>query len=99
MLDGRSQIFSVYDPHEGRYDYYTAADTGPAGNQLRGPNPYLGAPPEDAAVRVPIGARHIGSGDMAIGRVAEHGINFASLIKWGVVGLAIFGAVSLFKNR
>ena len=99
MLHGRSQIFSVFDNHEGTYSYYSAADTGPATNKLRGPNPNLGVPPEDAAVRVPLGARYVGTGDQAIGRVAEHGINYSSLIKWGIVGLAIFGGIQLWKGR
>ena len=98
MILNKRSIYSVWNDAEKNYAYYEASDTGPATNQLSGPHPYLGAPPEDAAVRVPLYAKYVGSGDDAIGRVAEHGVNFRSLVRYAAFGLAVYGAYRLWKG-
>lgn len=94
----RPQIYSVYDPDEGAYNYYSAPDTG-THTPPPGPHAFLGTPAQDAAVRVPFGARFAGTGKDAIGRVAEPGINWASIGRLALYALAFYGAYRLVRRR
>lgn len=94
----RPQIFSRYDPDEGKYDYFVAADTGNH-TPPRGPHPFLGTPAQDAAHRIPFGARYAGSGEHAIGRVAENGVNWTSVGRLALYALAAYGLWRLIRRR
>ncbi len=97
MIRTGQSVFSVWDDGLERYDYYVGRDTPPSAIRSE-PNPQLGAVPEDAADRLPIGARKVGSGDVAIGHIAEPGINMYSVGRFALMGLAAYGAWMLFKS-
>lgn len=71
--------YSVYDYTRRAYDYYEAP--GPKGTHAGSPpkpavvSPRqvgdIGAAPESASWRLPMGARKVGSGEMPIGRIAS----------------------------
>lgn len=69
-------IYSVYNPTSKTYDYYEGP--GPGGTHAgtppiaRGRNA-LGATPEQASWKVPAGAKRVGRGPVARGRIAELG--------------------------
>lgn len=67
--------FSVYDYANRRYDVYDDGKPGPT----HAPAPPvaslggIGATPEGAAWRLPVGARKVGTSEMPVGRVASLG--------------------------
>jgi hypothetical protein len=68
--------YSVYDYTRRAYDYYEAP--GPGGTHAGSPpKPRavgdIGAPPDRASWKLPIGARKIGTGEMPVGRIASLG--------------------------
>lgn len=70
-------IWSVWDHTRKAYDYYQSAN-GATGTHAGTPpapmlSPEMGMAPEESAWRVPPGARKIGSGVVARGRVATLG--------------------------
>lgn len=72
--------FSVFNTGTRTYDYY-ASPTAPdihAGAPPRAHSNSLGATPEQASWRLPLGARKVGSGEMPIGRIASLGGDDAS---------------------
>lgn len=70
-----SKIYSVYDYHSGKYDYYEGPmGTIPATGRYRAPSSRVkfGASPESFAARLPSGARKVGSGESPRGIIAHH---------------------------
>lgn len=88
--------FSVWDEDRQTYNYYDGHDSEPPTPGI-GPRG-LGVPPEDAAVRLPIGASYVGSGAQAVGRVAERGVNFGSLGRLAVIALSIYGGYMVWYH-
>lgn len=70
-------IYSVWNQAERRYDYYATPDKQKTANTPKArhirPAHALGVPPEAAAWPLPAGARLIGHGDYARGRIASRG--------------------------
>ena len=69
-------VFSVFNYETQRYDYYEGS--GPKGTQagtppMRRASSELGATPEQASWKVPMGARKVGSGELPQGRIAAMG--------------------------
>lgn len=100
-------IYSVYKYGRG-YDYYE----GPSDGKTHAGTPpraraaaMLGATPEQAAWKVPAGAKHVGSGTAPRGRIASMGdaadaIGFSTLFMdwnspayWVLAGLGIYLAL------
>jgi hypothetical protein len=74
--------YSVYNHTLRAYDYYDAP--GPGGTHAGSPPAPrsigdLGAPPERAAWKLPVGARKAGSGALPQGRIASLGSDLPSL--------------------
>jgi len=68
--------YSVYDYTRRVYDYYDAP--GPVGTHAGSPSfvaPLggIGAAPERASWKLPLGAKRVGSGDRPVGRIASMG--------------------------
>jgi len=66
--------YSIYDYTRHAYDYYEAP--GPGGTHAGSPpapraNGDLGASPERASWKLPMGARKVGSGELPQGRIAS----------------------------
>lgn len=89
--------FSTWNESRQNWDYWNAAHDSEPPTPPTGPNG-LGVPPEDAAVRLPLGARHVGTGSQALGRVAERGVNLGSLARLAVIGLAIYGGYMVWYH-
>lgn len=86
-------IYSVWNQARGAYDYFQDAEVqnganAPAPKHLR--ERQLGTPPDQAAWPLPVGARMIGSGEVARGRIAS---------KTGGQSLGVFGIESVFDIR
>lgn len=67
--------FSVFNTGTRSYDYYASPGTPDihAGAPARVMANALGATPDQASWRLPLGARKVGSGEMPIGRIASLG--------------------------
>lgn len=69
--------FSVWNYRERRFDYYDAAQRSEGTHVGAPPTPLLrgaiGATPDQAAWRLPAGAKKVGSGAVAQGKVASLG--------------------------
>jgi hypothetical protein len=97
-------IYSVYRHTQRVFDYYEAP--GPSGTHATAPpaplaSGKLGAPPEAATWRLPIGARKIGSGPYARGRIASMGGVALGEIATGdlaVVGIAVGVGYLLWRS-
>lgn len=68
-------VYSVWDWSKGRYNYYRAQRPRPVrarvGYPATGGAQGLGAIPEKSVHAVPVGAKYVGEGDIAIGTVAS----------------------------
>lgn len=100
-------IYSVWNQAAGLYDHYEdgAADAranAPAPRHLRRSDT-LGLTPDEAAWPLPLGARKIGSGPTAMGRVAKRGAAPVPLSGFDVpvplVALAAIWAVTFYVWR
>lgn len=93
--------YSVWNQGAGRFDYYATAkaqrevNTEPPGH-LRGGR-QLGSTPEEAAWPLPAGAKRIGQGAMARGRIASRGRRSLGgvdvdpgMLKIGMLGLSAY---------
>jgi hypothetical protein len=96
-------IYSVYDPDRKIYDYYEAP--GPRGTHATAPpvplaQGQLGATVDQAAWKVPPGAKKIGAGDLPRGRIAAMG-GLGDIVIGGqsVTRIAIFGALAYLAWR
>lgn len=95
-------IYSVWNIGAQRYDYFEA----PAKSATHaGPPPVkssssLGATPDQAAWRLPAGAKHVGSGELARGRIASlggsdgGGFDLKQSFVYGVIGYLLYKAFS-----
>jgi hypothetical protein len=95
--------YSVWNQGANRYDYYEAGGARREYNEetpkhLR--HARLGASPEQAAWPLPAGARRVGSGSIARGRIASRALGAfddTSLTKIVLLGLAAFLAWKYVK--
>lgn len=90
-------MYSVWNRAARRYDYYQTSETGPthapAPTHVRSRG--LGATPEEAAWPLPAGAKLVGHGERARGRLARAGGGLAlgdSSSSGVLIGLAALGA-------
>jgi len=69
-------MYSVWNARSRRFDYYRTAEVGgvhaPTPRHIPGGGA-LGATPEEAAWPLPPGAMKVGSGELAVGRIATLG--------------------------
>lgn len=93
-------IYSVWNTGARRYDYYEAhaKPSTHAGAPPASSSSSLGATPDQAAWRLPAGARLVGSGDLARGRVASLGgsdgfqLDLKQSFVYGVIGYLLWRA-------
>ncbi len=81
-------IYSVWSPTRRSYDYYETPEPTPTHTPARGTIPSsskLGATPEQAAWRLPMGARRVGSGPTARGRIAQTGMGAVEIPRTALV--------------
>ena len=85
-----STIYSVWNQSTRRFDYYR----GPGSSATHAGKPShvgqgsMGATPEEAAWPLPPGAKKIGAGDHAVGRIASMGgFGFVQLPGYAIIGL------------
>lgn len=88
-------IFSRFDHGLNLYRYYVADDVPPSSRGIRPVHAQLGTPVEEATPALPLGAKEIGVGEEAIGRIAKPGLNTSQIFRIGLYALAIYGAWSL----
>jgi hypothetical protein len=94
-------IYSVWDNGARRYDYYEGgkATATHAGAPPRASSSSLGATPEQAAWPLPPGARRVGSGDLARGRVASldgndgGGVDIKMAVIYGAIGYLLWRSI------
>ena len=97
--------YSVWNYGTQRYDYYAAPGDHPthAGAPPSRGSTRLGASPEQAAWPLPAGAKKIGSGDFAKGRIASTsaggGLGGVELSDPVAVGAMAVLAYVIWKNR
>ncbi len=88
-------LYSVWDPQRRTYDYFEAAGDLPLGppdpRHMRG-KPALGMAPAKASWPLPLGARHVGRGAHARGKIAETAANRAMGDYGGGPPLALLAA-------
>ena len=92
--------YSVWKNETRSYDYYDAPGTSEihAGSPPGMNGGILGATPDQAAWRLPFGARRTGSGDVARGRIASlgdsgEGLSVTQLIIYPVIGYLLWKAL------
>lgn len=96
-------IYSVYDYDRHAYDYYEG--DGPRGTHAGAPpisssRNELGATVDQAAWKVPPGAKKVGSGELPRGRIAAMGGLGDLMIGGQSLGrVAVFGALAYFAWR
>lgn len=102
-------LYSVWNPTAKRYDYYQTSTAQAATHATAPPKALfaneLGASPDQGAWSLPMGAKLIGSGELARGRVASKGGVLAmgdlpvpqlGTASWILIGL---GAYLWWRNR
>lgn len=98
MLTTPHMLYSVYNYGTKLYDYYAVNGGGrsahaPAPQRARGASA-MGATPEQAAWKLPAGARHVGSGEEARGLIASSngGGGLGGIIGDSATGFELVGA-------
>lgn len=85
-------IYSVWNQGRGLYDYFQTSEVQDVANAPRPTHlrsTKLGLTPTQAAWPLPAGAKRIGSGEFARGRVASTGGGQTGLGDFGVVGFLL----------
>jgi len=92
--------YSVYDYTRRQYDYYegpgaggTHAGSPPVVRSIGG----VGASPDQAAWRLPVGSRRVGSGEFPQGKIASLGLGGVDLSQSGP--LLLYGAIAYLAWR